>query len=54
MLAFLPTLCRGFSRCLAAGRLANDETKETVLLKDPLPLPEDDLMAFDGTGFIKG
>lgn len=36
------------------SKLSQEETKETVLLKDPLPLPEEDMVAFDGTGFIKG
>eukprot|EP00056_Hartaetosiga_gracilis_P018856 m.12164 g.12164 ORF g.12164 m.12164 type:complete len:136 (+) comp7130_c0_seq1:72-479(+) len=33
------------------SKLAGEHTKETVLLKEPLPFPEEDAVVFDGKGF---
>ena len=36
------------------SKLHGEGTKETVLLKEPLPYPEDEgQVAFDGTGLVK-
>eukprot|EP00045_Choanoeca_perplexa_P017484 m.254444 g.254444 ORF g.254444 m.254444 type:complete len:139 (+) comp17553_c0_seq1:44-460(+) len=35
------------------SKLQGENAKETVLLRDPLPFPEDDAIAFDGSSFVK-